>query len=225
MTTRNDINSRLWNIANVDANGNITGLTLTANINSGNASLGNTVTANYFTGTLTTGAQPNITSTGTLTSASVTGNISGGNVNTTGIVTATNNIVVNSANGQSEGGQLVLAWTAVNGLVGQANSTWSMDVDGSNNYRVFYQNATGGTGVPITAYSANADVSFGANVAVAGGIKMTPVTVSNLPNANVGAGSRAFVSDANTTTFAAVVGGSGSNNVPVYSDGTDWRVG
>jgi hypothetical protein len=72
---------------NVYANsGNIRGTTLTAvgNVNSGNASLGNLATANFFTGTLTTNAQPNITSVGTLSSLNVTGNISAGNVNISG---------------------------------------------------------------------------------------------------------------------------------------------
>lgn len=45
-----------------------------------------------------------------------------------------------------------------------------------------------------------------------------------LPGA-AGAGARAMVSDASVTTFGSVVTGGGSNFVPVYSDGTDWRVG
>jgi hypothetical protein len=58
------------------------------NIRAGNAVFSNLVTANYFTGTLTTAAQPNITSIGTLTSLSVTGNISAGNVNAGNLITA-----------------------------------------------------------------------------------------------------------------------------------------
>jgi hypothetical protein len=51
-------------------------------------------------------------------------------------------------------------------------------------------------------------------------------TVSGLPSAStVGAGARSFVTDANATTFASVVAGGGSNGVPVYSDGTNWRIG
>lgn len=57
-------------------------------------------------------------------------------------------------------------------------------------------------------------------------IKVTPVLVANLPNAaDVGAGGRAFVSDATATTFASTVAGGGANNVPVYSDGTNWKIG
>ena len=36
---------------------------------------------------------------------------------------------------------------------------------------------------------------------------------------------RAFVSDANATTFASVVAGGGANVVPVYSNGTNWLIG
>lgn len=57
-------------------------------------------------------------------------------------------------------------------------------------------------------------------------IKTTGVLVSNLPSASVsGAGARAFVTDATATTFASTVAGGGANNVPVYSDGTDWKIG
>lgn len=43
--------------------------------------------------------------------------------------------------------------------------------------------------------------------------------------ATAGAGARAVVTDANATTFAAIVAGGGANVVPVYSDGTNWRIG
>lgn len=50
--------------------------------------------------------------------------------------------------------------------------------------------------------------------------------VASLPNAaTVGAGARAFITDATATTFASIVSGGGANSVPVYSDGTDWRIG
>ena len=57
-------------------------------------------------------------------------------------------------------------------------------------------------------------------------VRTTSVTVATLPAAGTaGAGARAFVSDANATTFASVVAGGGANGVPVYSDGTNWRIG
>lgn len=59
-----------------------------------------------------------------------------------------------------------------------------------------------------------------------GYLKLIPTTVGALTAAaTVGAGTKAFVTDANATTFASVVAGGGSNVVPVYSDGTDWRIG
>jgi len=91
---------------NVYANsGNIRGSILTAvgNVNGANAALGNLVTANYFTGTITTNAQPNITSVGTLSSIAVTGNANVGGLettvsvsaNTTATISATIPIVIN----------------------------------------------------------------------------------------------------------------------------------
>jgi hypothetical protein len=51
-------------------------------------------------------------------------------------------------------------------------------------------------------------------------------TVGLLPDPGVsGAGARAFVTDEGTGLFATVVSGSGPWKVPVYSDGTNWRVG
>ncbi len=43
--------------------------------------------------------------------------------------------------------------------------------------------------------------------------------------ATAGAGARDFVTDATVTTFASVVVGGGANAVPIFSDGTDWRIG
>lgn len=55
------------------------------------------------------------------------------------------------------------------------------------------------------------------------GVNTTVYTVATLPTKINGL--RAFVSDANATTFASVVAGGGANKVPVYCDGADWRIG
>lgn len=61
---------------------------------------------------------------------------------------------------------------------------------------------------------------------VAQTVQTTPVLYSQLPTAvNAGAGTRAFITDGSTATFAATVTGGGANKVPVYSDGTNWKVG
>jgi len=47
-----------------------------------------------------------------------------------------------------------------------------------------------------------------------------------IPSASArGVGARAFVSDATVATFATAYTSGGSNKVPVYSDGTVWRIG
>jgi hypothetical protein len=54
-------------------------------------------------------------------------------------------------------------------------------------------------------------------------------TVGNLPSAaTAGVGARAFVTDGSTTLILGLgltVLGSGSNKVPVYSDGSNWKIG
>lgn len=64
------------------------------------------------------------------------------------------------------------------------------------------------------------------SLTVAQFVRVTPVTVANLPSAvTSGAGARAFVTDASSTTFNAALAGGGANRVPCFSDGTAWRVG
>jgi len=79
-------NSLVGASSNLTFNGTL--LTVLGNIQTTNATLGNLATSNYFAGTLTTAAQPNITSTGTLTSLAVTGNITSGNARLGNLVTA-----------------------------------------------------------------------------------------------------------------------------------------
>jgi hypothetical protein len=104
----------------------------------------------------------NINSSGINTSLAVsaTGNVNAGNVISGKAVIANDFVVINSTSSTGEGGQMVLAWTNVNGLSSQANSTWNLDVDGSNNLRAFYQNAAGASGVLWQASPTSNIVSF-----------------------------------------------------------------
>ena len=72
-------------------------------------------------------------------------------------------------------------------------------------------------------------IKVASNTTSAGAIVTDPKTVANLPSASTaGAGARAFVTDSNQTTTAGIgttVAGGGANNVPVYSDGTNWKIG
>lgn len=63
---------------------------------------------------------------------------------------------------------------------------------------------------------------------VNGTIATKVYTVATLPAASLAAGQRACVSDASTTVvlgLGLVVVGGGANFTPVYSDGTNWRIG
>lgn len=78
-----------------------------------------------------------------------------------------------------------------------------------------------GTGLVVTGTAANERAAT-----FAGSFGSLVTTVAGLPTGQAAiAGSRAFVSDATVTTFASIVAGGGANNVPVYSDGTNWRIG
>jgi len=61
-----------------------------------------------------------------------------------------------------------------------------------------------------------------------GTVQLQVMTVAELPLANTAAGLKTFVNDANKVAlgnFGNIVGNAGSNVVPVYSDGTNWRIG
>ena len=77
-------------------------------------------------------------------------------------------------------------------------------------------------------HSANALAFAGASSGYSfdSSVKTLSTVVGSLPSAaTVGAGARAFVTDATATTFASTVAGGGANAVPVYSDGTNWKIG
>ena len=147
-------------VGNATANtGTFTTLVATGNITSSSGYiLGNGA---LLTGVITSVANIN-SGTSNLRVADSGGNIAanvGGSANvmivatdgiyTTGLVSSNLHLIVNSSSGASEGGQLVLAWKGVSGLTGQANSTWNVDVNSSNVFRIFYQDASASTGVPI----------------------------------------------------------------------------
>lgn len=53
----------------------------------------------------------------------------------------------------------------------------------------------------------------------------TGQAVAALPSAAANQGTRTFVTDSNSTVFYNVVAGGGTDFVPVFSDGTNWRIG
>jgi hypothetical protein len=57
-------------------------------------------------------------------------------------------------------------------------------------------------------------------------VMFTNLTVGTLPSASASlAGTRAFVTDALSPTFGSTVAAGGAVKTPVYSDGTNWKVG
>ncbi len=76
----------------------------------------------------------------------------------------------------------------------------------------------------ITSLIEYIEENFGGVVAQT--VQTTATTYSQLPTATAaGAGTRAFITDGSTATFGATVAGGGANIVPIYSNGTDWKVG
>jgi hypothetical protein len=109
-------------------------------------------------------------------------------------------------------------------LVGGNHFGGVFNVSGSDIERLI--SAKSDTHDPAFYVSGSGDALLTGNLSAGSYIKTTTSTVAGLPAANAaGAGARAFVTDANATTFASTVSGGGANAVPVYSDGTNWKIG
>jgi hypothetical protein len=124
------------------------------------------------------------------------------------------------------GGNLAIgtstAGRAVTIFAGGINNSSNVATFANTGVTVYGNIITSGTYGNITG----ANVISANTVTVTTTVRTVPVTFANLPSAAaVGAGARAFITDANTTTFASAVTGSGANSVPVYSNGTAWFVG
>jgi hypothetical protein len=97
-------------------------------------------------------------------------------------------------------------------------------VSGGDQLPLFVTNQGDARRCSVTTLIEYVQVNFGAITCMS--VQTTPVTYVQLPTAvNAGAGARAFITDGSSTTFAATVAGGGANKVPVYSDGTVWKVG
>jgi hypothetical protein len=99
-------------------------------------------------------------------------------------------------------------------------------IPGGNINTVQFNNGVQLTGTSTFTFVDSTGVLSVPNITTTGVVKTTATTYSGLPLAGVaGAGARAFITDANTTTFLATVIGGGSNAVPVVSNGSTWIVG
>jgi hypothetical protein len=122
-------------VGNIISSGNITGANfLTSGLisTSGNIT-GNNLSATLVTGTLTTAAQPNITSVGTLSSLSVTANITGGNLITTGTASI-GGFTIGANTITSQGPTLTIDPNAAGGIDGEVVIQGNLVVNGNMTY-------------------------------------------------------------------------------------------
>jgi hypothetical protein len=86
---------------------------------------------------------------------------------------------------------------------------------------------TGGASGSTTNITVGTNVSGSTSTTLMNGVtKFQVYTVATLPSASTsGIGATAFVSDALAPTFGSTVVTGGAVAVPVYSDGTNWKVG
>ena len=186
---------------NLDSTANYT----FANITTTNANLGNQVTANYFIGsgnnlsniqaanitgtitattaaTVTTNAQPNITSTGILTSVSVSGNATIGNLSVSGVV---NTNLIPVGNGVQSLGNATNQWSNLfltGNTIYLGNATIS-----SNASSIVLTTPTGGQTV-IAGNTGNSDIS-GQTLSITGNATIGNITGANVVSANIFIGS------------------------------------
>ena len=94
-------------------------------------------------------------------------------------------------------------------------------ITANSNGNVAVNPPASGTALAVTAVAGGLAAIFSA-----GPIKRASTTVASLmAAATAGAGAEMYVTDALAPTFGATVAGGGSVFTPVYSDGTNWKVG
>jgi len=205
----------------------------------GNITGANLVSANYFTGTLTTAAQPNITRVGTLTSLTTTGNISAGSnyflgdgfylsgVDAAGrVVNGTSNLNIATSGGNitmgvaGNAGIITVTGTGVN-IAGYANlGSGNLLTTGNISAGFFLGNGSQLTGVDAAGRVVNGTSNL--NIATSGG----NITMGVAGNAGIitvtGTG-------ANISGYMAVTGNVSAGNVLtnnlLYANGVAWSFG
>lgn len=146
-----------------------------------------------------------------------------------------------------------IGYRALNATVtGAGNTAVGSDAllltTGSNNTAVGYaagNSLTTGSNNTVIGYDADVSSATVSNEVTIGNSSITSLRVPGLTltagakwinngtqtvaalvaAGTAGAGARTVVTDANATTFHAIVAGGGANVVPVFSDGTNWRIG
>jgi len=86
-----------------------------------------------------------------------------------------------SRGGASEGGQLVLGYGggAATSILGQSNNTWNIDVDPTNNLRIFAMRSTGAVVVPMAMFESTGNVAVGGTSDGDGSVKLRVTGISS----------------------------------------------
>jgi len=106
----------------------------------------------------------------------------------TGLLQATNNVIINSSAGATEGAQIIMAYKTITGLTGQSNSTWNIDVDATDSLRMFAKTAAGGTSA-IMSIAETGDVTINGmiyandEITTGKGYQISPTTSFNVTDA------------------------------------------
>lgn len=148
---------------------------------------------------------------------------------------------------------VAVGWKALDAATTSNNVAVGADAlgaltNGSQNVAIGFQagnSIVSGSGNIVIGYDADASSSGVSNEITLGNSSITSMRVPGLTMTaglkwinngtqtvaalvaagTAGVGARAVVTDANATTFYSIVAGGGANVVPVFSDGTNWRIG
>jgi hypothetical protein len=212
--------------------GTLGNLSVTYDITSGNVYANSgTIGAANLTGTLTTAAQPNITSVGTLSSLNVTGTANAGNLITTGYanvgslnVSGTSNLgnvgnvtITGGTNGYylQTNGSGNLVWAAISAGSSIANGTSNVQIPVSNgNVNV---TAGGNTTLVVTSTGANITGTLNANGDISGAQITSTVTTGTAPFVVTSTTQVANLNVATSGTAVAVTGSAQGNITSVGS--------
>ena len=200
---------------NITSVGTLTSLSVTGNLSAGNISTGNIsagvgtggnitganlISANYFTGTLTTNAQPNITSVGTLTSITVSGTSNLGPVGNVTITGGTSGYYLQT------NGSGTLTWAAIPTGTGISNGTSNVNIPVINGNITL---SVGGNANIVTVTGTGINVAGTANIN--GNVSATNANLGNATTANYFIGN--LYGTANLATFATTANSVAGANV------------
>jgi hypothetical protein len=197
--------------------------------NAGNATSTTNIAIGSATGTSTTTINGAVTLSANTQSINIGTNQTSGAINIGG-ASATNSITL----GQSTAAQTVNIATGANTSTTKTINIGTGSGSGANNITIGtgFGTNTINIGTSSTSPTALTTVNLGTigqtqrcRVKISEILFQEPIDVASLNSSGADAGSRAIVFDADLPIFGQVVVGDGGTMVPVYYDGTNWRVG